>query len=280
MKKEKKKYIKYLPIFGCISTGLIYSSIGVIAILSLLRLKEGGASKNSLLAFVQGISGGELVIWAILLGMLCYIVWRFYESFRDPYHYGSDWMGLARRTGIGLSSLADALIAYSALVVLLGSAHYNQHGSPQQKRQMVANMLHSGWGKWLVVGLGVVIAATAAVQLFYGITRGYRERLDIAQFSRKKKKLILFLGVIGYVARGIILGIIGFFFIKSGILRDPGYVVNTDKAFNFIGENVGNIPFAIVAFGIICYGFFMFALGITYDVDNDPSDPNFHPQKS
>lgn len=279
MKKEKKKYIKYLPIFGCISTGLIYSSIGVIAILSLLRLKEGGASKNSLLAFVQDLSGGELVIWAILLGMLCYIVWRLYESFRDPYHYGSDLMGLARRTGIGLSSLADAMIAYSALVVLLGSAHYNEHGSPQQKRQMVANMLHSGWGEWLVVGLGIVIAGTAAVQLFYGVTRGYRERLNIAQFSRKKKKLILFLGVIGYVARGIILGIIGFFFIKSGILEDPGYVVNTDKAFNFIGENVGNIPFAIVAFGIICYGFFMFALGITYDVDNDPSDPNFHPQK-
>ncbi len=279
MKKEKKKYIKYFPIFGCISTGLIYSSIGVIAMLSLLRLKEGGASKNSLLAYVQNLSGGELLIWAILIGMLSYIIWRIYESFRDPYHYGSDWKGLAKRTGIGLSSVADALIAYSALVVLLGSAHFSEHGRPEQKREMVANMLHSGWGKWLVVGLGLVVAVTAAVQLFYGITRGYRERLDIARFSSKKKKLIFFLGVTGYVARGIILGIIGFFFIKSGILDNPNYVVNTDKAFNFIGDHVGKIPFAVVAIGIVCYGFFMFALGITYDVDNDPSDPHFHPNK-
>ena len=247
MKKEKKKYIKYFPIFGCISTGLIYSAIGVIAMLSLLRLKEGGASKNSLLAYVKSLSGGELVIWAILLGMLSYIIWRIYESFRDPYHYGSDWKGLARRTGIGLSSLADALIAYSAFVVVLGSAHYNEHGQPQQKREMVANMLQSGWGKWLVVGLGLAIAVTAAVQLFYGITRGYRERLDIARFNKKKKQTIIFLGIVGYVARGIILGIIGFFFIKSGILDNPNYVVNTDKAFNFIGDNIGKLPFTIVA---------------------------------
>lgn len=279
VKKTKKKYIKYFPILGCISTGLIYTAIGIIAILSLLRLKEGGASKNSLLAFLQDWPGGEIVIWAILLGMLCYIVWRIYESFRDPYHYGNGWKGLARRTGIGLSSLADALIAYSALVVLLGSANYSEHGSPEQKREMTANMLDYNWGKWLVVGLGVLIAVTAAVQLFYGITRGYRERLDIVQFSGKKKATIFFLGFTGYVARGVILGIIGFFFIKSGILKNPGYVINTDKAFNLIGEHLGKIPFAIIAFGIICYGLFMFALGITYDLDNDPSDPNFHPQK-
>ncbi|MDT0647770.1 DUF1206 domain-containing protein [Zunongwangia sp. F260] len=280
MKKSKKKYIKYFPILGCISTGLIYTAIGVIAMLSLLRLKEGGASKNSLLAYVQDLTGGKIIIWAILLGMLCYIVWRIYESFHDPYHYGKGWKGLARRTGIGLSSLADAFIAYSALIVLLGSANYSEHGTPEQKREMTANMLDYGWGKWLVVGLGVLLTITAAVQLFYGITRGYRERLDIVRFSRRKKATIFFLGFTGYVARGVILGIIGFFFIKSGILSDPGYVVNTDKAFNFIGDHIGKVPFAIVAFGIICYGLFMFALGITYDLDNDPSDPNFSPRKS
>ncbi|WP_424494639.1 DUF1206 domain-containing protein [Salinimicrobium sp. GXAS 041] len=144
---------------------------------------------------------------------------------------------------------------------------------------MTANILNYGWGKWLIVGVGAFIALIAAVQLFYGITRGYRERLDIVEFGRKKKSVIFFLGFTGYVARGVILGIIGFFFIKSGILKDPSYVVNTDKAFNFIGDHIGKIPFAIVAFGIICYGLFMFVLGITYDLDNDPSDPNFHPQK-
>lgn len=280
MKQAKKKYIKYFPILGCISTGLLYTAIGIIAILSLLQFKDGGASKNSLFAYVQDLPGGGVIIWAILLGMLCYIIWRIYESFRDPYHYGSSWKGLARRTGIGLSSLADALIAYSALVVLLGYANYSKNGDPDQKREMTANMLDYAWGKWLVVGLGALIAVTAAVQLFYGITRGYRERLDIVRFSGKKKSAIFFLGFTGYVARGVILGIIGYFFIKSGILKDSEYVVNTDRAFNFIGDHIGKIPFAIVAIGIICYGLFMFALGITYDLDNDPSDPNFHPQKS
>ena len=78
MKKAKKKYLKYFPILGCICTGFIYTAIGIIAILSLLKLKDGGASKNSFLAYVNGLPGGEVVIWAILLGMLCYIVCRIF----------------------------------------------------------------------------------------------------------------------------------------------------------------------------------------------------------
>jgi hypothetical protein len=45
--------------------------------------------------------------------------------------------------------------------------------------------------------------------------------------------------------------------------------VNTDKAFDFIGDQVGHVYFILVAVGTIFYGLFMFALGITYDADND-----------
>ena len=47
------------------------------------------------------------------------------------------------------------------------------------------------------------------------------------------------------------------------------YVVNTDKAFDFIGDHVGHVYFILVAIATICYGLFMFAQGITYDTDKD-----------
>ena len=93
---------------------------------------------------------------------------------------------------------------------------------------------------------------TALVQFFYGISKGYKERLNIDHFSKLTTWLTHFLAWFGYFSRGIILGIIGFFFIKAGILEDAQFVVNTDKAFDFIGDHVGHFYFIVVAAGTIC----------------------------
>lgn len=266
--KEKRFFIHYLPIYGCISTGLIYGAIGVIAILSFLRLKQGGADEGSLLVYLNDYLLGKVFVVIILLGTLSYILWRIYEAYKDPYNYGSHWKGIARRTGIGLSSIADVLIAYSAVMVLLGNSNSTEDGRPEEEREMVGSMLQEGWGEWLIISLGIIILGTALVQLNYGVTRGYKERLDIGHFSKPLKKGVHLLAWIGYTARGIIIGIIGFFYIKAGVAENPEMVVNTDKAFNFIGENIGGVFFIMVALGTICYAFFMFFLGVTYDMDN------------
>ncbi len=266
--KKRKFYIRYLPIYGCISTGLIYSAIGIIAILSYLQIKEGGADEGSLLAFMYDYLAGKIFVWIVLLGTVSYIAWRIYEAINDPYNYGGSWKGILRRWGIGLSSIADVLIAYSAVMVIFGVSQIQEDGQPTQEREMVGSMLQKNWGDVAIITLGVVIALTAIVQFHYGVTRGYKERLNIAQFGKDTKKLIHSLAWVGYLARGIIIGIIGFFFIKAGFLEDAGDVVNTDKAFNFLGDHVNHLSFILVAIGTICYGIFMFFLGVTYDHDN------------
>jgi hypothetical protein len=152
---------------------------------------------------------------------------------------------------------------------LLGTSDVQVDGQPEEERELVGNLLRHAWGQFLVVLLGSVICITALVQLFYGVTRGYKERLDVKRFSNVTKTLIHILGWIGYAARGIILFVIGFFFIKSGVKDSAEYVVNTDKAFDFIGDHAGHLLFIILAAGTICYGLFMFSLGATYDTDKD-----------
>jgi hypothetical protein len=268
---NKERFVHYLPVYGSFSTALIYLSIGVIAILSFLRLKDGGADESSLLVFLEDYFFGKILIGIILFGMLSFVIWRIFEAIKDPYLYGSNLKGLGRRTGIALSSFADAFIAYAAIRILFNTGKYREDGQPYAQRETVSNILTESWGDWVIILLGAIILITAIVQFYYGVTRGYRERLDIARFNGEKKKLIHFFAWMGYPARGIIIGIIGFFLIKAGYLEEARHVVNTDKAFNFIGDHIGKLPFIIVAVGTICYGIFMIAMGITYDADNDPS---------
>ncbi|WP_205510608.1 DUF1206 domain-containing protein [Longitalea arenae] len=266
--KSKRQVIHFLPIYGCIATGIIYGAIGVIAILSFLKVRHGGADESSLLAILDEYIIGKIIIWLILLGTLCYVLWRFYEAITDPYDYGKQFKGLIKRIGIALSTVADILIVYAAVRVLLGTSHYQTDGKPREEQEMVQHMLRQ-YGQWPVLTIGLVYAVTAIIQLFYGITRGYRERVDIERFPTYFQHIVHVLAWAGYFGRGIILGIIGFFFVKAGVVENARYVLNTDQAFDFIGDHVGHVYFIIVALATICYGLFMFAQGIAYDVDRD-----------
>lgn len=267
--QKKKSFFNYLATFGCISTGFIYTSIGVVAMLSFLKLKEGGADEGSLLVYLHRFFIGQLLIAVIMLGMVAYIMYRAYETIKDPYGYGKDLKGISRRSVTAFSSLADALIAYSALQALLGKGGIKETGEPTAEREMVANMFKESWGDEFIITIGIITAMIAIVQLGYVISKTYMTRLDIENLANWKKVTIHILAWTGHFARGIILGIIGFFLIKAGASKNAELVVNTDKAFDFIGDHIGHTWFIIVAIGTICYGLFMFAFGIYYDPDKD-----------
>ena len=267
--KKKLPIVHYLAVWGCISTGIIYSAIGIIALLSFFKLKEGGADEGSLLVYIDRFIIGKVFIWIIMLGMISYILWRFYETFQDPYGYGKSFKGITRRSITALSSLADAMIAYSAVQALLGKGGIEETGQPTAQRELTTKMLSEPWGFWAIIVIGIICLLTAIVQFGYVISKTYMERLDIQHINHSKKRAIHILAWTGHFARGIILGIIGFFFIKAALSNNARYVVNTDKAFDFIGDHIGHFYFIIVALGTVCYGLFMFVFGIYYDSDKD-----------
>ena len=269
MKRKKTIgfYVNYLPVYGCLSTGLIYCGIGIIAILSFMKIKDGGADESSLLAYLNESFIGKIIFWLIILGTICYVIWRIVESIKDPYAYGHDAKGIARRIGIAMSTIPDALITLTGIQIMLGTSGIRVDGQPVQLRQTASSMLDETWGEWAVISIGVVTILTALVQFFYGVSKGYKERLDIAHFSKRMKTITHVLAGAGYFSRGVIVGIIGFFFMKAGILDSPEYIVNTDKAVDFIGDHVGHFFFILLSAGTISYGVFMFIQGSAYDPD-------------
>lgn len=266
---NKNVFIHFLPVFGCVSTALIYTAVGVLAMLSFFRIVDGGADEGSLVVLLDEYPIGKFLIGILLAGTLCYIIWRIYESINDPYNYGNKIKGLTIRTGIALSSLADGLLAYSIIRVLLHQGNIQQNGEPTEEREFVSSLLQIFFGQAFVITIGVALIITALLQLIYGITNGYKERMNSENFYPAIRKLIPPFAWIGFISRGVILGIVGIFYMKAGILKNEQYIINTDKAFDFIGDNIGHIYFIVVALGTICYGIFTFALGMAYDCDKD-----------
>ena len=264
-KESPPVFYRQLARFGCIATGIVYGVLGLFALLSLLRLKQGGADESSLLKFFEDVQFGKIVIGIIMLGMIAYIMWRFYEAINDPYKYGRNWKGILIRLLTAFSALSDGLIAWPAIESLAGINPASKDGNPEAQRQSFDQLMQQPIGVWVVSIAGCITLVTAFVQFIYVFKEAYEERIDFQKLQPFKRKIIHLLGYAGHIARGIILGIIGFFLLKAAFTKNGQHVVNTDKAFDFIGDEIGKMAFAVVAVGTICYGFFMMAMGYYYD---------------
>ena len=264
-KKKPALLFRQLARFGCIATALVYAIIGVVALLSLLRIRHGGADEASILRLLEDIPFGKVIIAIIFCGMLAYIIWRIYEAIEDPYAYGRKWKGLTTRIITAFSAVSDALIAWPAIESLIGVSTALKDGEPVAQRQMFSELLERPGGVWLVGLIGTVTSITAIVQFIYVFKEGYEERIDFKRLRPLTGKLIHIASYAGHVARGTILGIMGFFMLKAAFTLNGRYVVNTDKAFDFIGDEISHIVFALIAVGTICYGLFMMAMGYYYD---------------
>ena len=241
-----------MTLTGCWATGIIYASVGVIAILSFLQLKQGGADESSFFVLLNGFLAGRLLNWIIIIGALCFVVWRFYEAIRDPYKLGKDKKGILLRTGAAFSSLADAFIAFSAFQALFNPDKAPETGEPVQQRAMVAELLKTDSGHTLLFAGAIIVLVTAFILALYGLSNRFTERVNAEHFSKGRRYLVHGIAYAGYLSRAVILGITGFFLLKATLENNSRYVVNTDKAFDFIGDHVGHVYFILVAAGTLC----------------------------
>jgi len=265
-RRKRNTLLRMLTIVGCFSTGVIYIAVGVIAILSFFKLKEGGADESSFFVLLNTCIAGRILNWLIVFGAVCFIIWRFYEAFKDPKGIGKDAKGILVRTGAAFSSGADAFIALSVLQALFAKQKTPITGVPVQQRQFGNHLLESETGRTVLIAAGVIILITALVLILYGLSKRFTESIRSRDFTKKEKYIIHGIAYAGYFSRGVILSITGFFLIKAAIKNNSSYIVNTDKAFDFIGDHIGHVWFIVVAIGTIAYGVYMFILGLHFEI--------------
>jgi hypothetical protein len=242
--------------------------IGTIAMLSLLRLKDGGADEDSMLEFLTELPAGWVLVWGILLGLLCYIAWRLYEAIANPFHEPDTTKGIIARIGTALSSVAYAIIALSAIQALLGIAL--EGDGVEEQRLLIEDVLDWRGGAWLIGMTGIMVGITGCLEFYHVVRREYVPRLDMQSLSRTGQRLVHSLAWYGHFSRGTILLIMSYFLVLGAIHADPEEVVNTDKAFNFLGESqLGHPLFVIVAVGTVAYGVFMILQGIYLKWEKD-----------
>jgi hypothetical protein len=262
-----KNIAEKLARYGCYSVASVYIMVGLMALLSFMGVAEDAADEERMIDVVMEIPFGEVLISIMILGLLGYVTWRVYEAFADPYNFGSSLKGKAQRVGIGLSAIGYVLIAIGATQILFGGGG----DSESEQKLFISQVL--GWpGGQILVGIaGLILGFTALVQIKYIYGGDYHKRMEYEKMPSWIEKATHITAWAGYIARSIILGVLGYFLIKAAIYSDSDEAGDTDSAFDFLGDfgTIGHIIFIAVALGTICYGIFMIISGYYYSFEEE-----------
>ena len=145
----------------------------------------------------------------------------------------------------------------SSVALLFGRSAAGGGGGSSERAQRgwTARLLAHGWGEWLVglVGVGLVVGAVALVVM--GVREDFAHKLETAGMRPWQRTWLPRLGVFGWVARGVVFGLIGVFVVRAALDHDPRQSVGVDGALHRLASApLGPLLLSAVAVGIAAYG--------------------------
>ncbi|WP_310393674.1 DUF1206 domain-containing protein [Hymenobacter sp.] len=246
--------IKTLARLGFAAIGVVYLLMGVLALLAATGQRQGArADKEEAVQRLQDVPGGSLLLGLVAFGLLGYIVWRFTQAIRDTESKGSGAKGVGTRLFYVASGLFySGLALYAGRLALSGRA---QKGG-DTSQSLTAQVL--GWpgGNWLILLVGLVIIGIGVSQVYRAYAGQFQKDVNASRLPAGQQQVVYRTGQVGFTARAVVLGLIGYFFVQAGRQSRAGAVGSTDEAFDLLAA-MGPVALGVVAAGLVAYGLFM-----------------------
>lgn len=233
---------------GLVAYGVVHLLIGWLALQLALGDRSGSPSSSGAMRQLAEQPFGQALVWLVAVGMLLLVVWRLLEAFAgdEP---------VERVSSVGKAVLYGA-IGVSAVQVATGSGSSGKSGTDS----MTARLMDLPAGQGIVVAVGLAIIGYGIYQIAKAWTDKFAEELDPEGKSGHSGSAYLIFGKVGYVAKGIAVGIVGALFVYAGLTHEAKKSGGLDQAlYEVLDQPFGPLLLGVIAIGIGCFGLFCFA---------------------
>jgi hypothetical protein len=231
---------------GFVARGFVYAIVGVLA----FRLALGGGGKlvdqEGVFHTVAHQPFGSLLLTLLAIGLAAYALWRLVRAAIGHGPEGAD-RGADRVVALA-SGLVYAGLCVLALRVLMGS------GSSTSPAKATGGVL--GWpaGTWLVGIAGVIFVGIALFQGYRGVTKDFLDDAKTETMGPATKAWIGWIGLVGYLSRMVVFGLVGVFLIRAALDFNPKAAVGLDGALaKLLHQPYGPVLLGVVAVGLIAF---------------------------
>jgi hypothetical protein len=234
---------------GYTARGVVYLIVGGFAALAALGGQRAVGTKGALQTMLTHPLGAVLLVM-IAAGLVCFALWRFAQAALDADHHGGSGKGIALRAiygGNGLFYFGLAAWSVSLMLTLRGGSD-----DDQAARDWTGWLLSQPFGTWLVVLVGIAIAATGVAIAVKGLCGHFERRLDL---DARTREWLVPLGRYGLLARGILFVVIAGLLILAAVHSNPDEAKGLGGALRTLQEQrYGWILLVLGAAGFLAFG--------------------------
>jgi uncharacterized membrane protein YidH (DUF202 family) len=247
------KAFEYTARAGFAASGVLHLLVAFI-ILRVAFGSGGNADQSGALAAVAKQPGGTIMMWVAAVGLLALGLWRVAEALLgskpgESRQGQDDNPAWKRAKSLGLA-IVNFAIAFSALKFAMGGGQ----SSGQQNAGMSAQLMQSGWGKAVLIAVGIGVAVVGGYHVYKGAAKKFQKDLQVAA-----GRSITAVGVTGYVAKGLVLLGAGLLVVFATLTADPSKAAGLDAAVKTLGQApFGKVLLILAALGIAAFGAYSF----------------------
>jgi len=232
--------------------GLIYITIGLLAIQGALGRGKTPADQLGAIRTFSQLPFAHVLLWVVLIGLISYSLWGIIRAVMDPFHKGTDTAGLLARGGYLVSAATYATFVLPTYHLIMGAG-----SSGSNQTQLLAKIMSMPFGRLIVGVVGVAAIAAGLYQCYLGIQSKFEKQFKTYALTAENYRIAIQMGRFGTIARGIVFAIVGFFFFLAAYTASPGRAQGIDGALNYLAKQpYGLWLMGIVAVGLIAFGIY------------------------
>ncbi|NTW41100.1 MAG: DUF1206 domain-containing protein [Cellulomonadaceae bacterium] len=228
---------------GYASSGVLHLLIAWIALNVAWSSTSSEADQTGALEQLAGTTLGSALLWVAGIGFGLLGLWQLSEVVAR--HRTSDRVKAAAKAVVYLA------LAWTTISVLRGT----ESSGSGQTSSATATVLAQPLGRWLVMAGGAVIIGVGVYHVVKGWRRGF-----LTDLREHPGTWAVHAGRIGYIAKGVALGVLGGLFVAAGATADPQKARGLDGALRALLDlPAGQWLLTLVAMGFAAYGLYSFA---------------------
>ena len=244
---DKSEKFNWLVRLGYLARAILYAMLGLVALTSAGEISKG---TDGIFNAIEAYPAGTAVLWVMVIGLFGYSLFRFASPAFDIENNGSDATGWATRIGHAGSGIGHLVLAWSAYAF----ASSGSAGSGDGAQQAASGVLGFEFGGTVLGILGLIFFGVALYQFKKGIGGDFMHRI-----SPGAPPYTRVLGGIGYCARGVVYGVIGWSLVQAGFMSKGAEEVRT------LGDALAELAgsgaiFTLTAIGLLIFGIFSLIL--------------------
>lgn len=242
--------------------GLIYMTMGLLAVQ--VALGKGGAlaSPQGAIAAIGKQPAGLILLWVVLVGIVSYSVWGVVRAVFDPLGKGHDTKGLLARFGFLTSAFGYAILIWPTYGYITGAS---QTANGSQTQKFISTIMAMPWGRWAIGILGLAVLAGGLYQIYLGFKADFDRQFQTYALTSGEVKLVSDIGRFGTSARGVVFALVGGLITWAAYQANPRQPIGMDTALaTLMHQPYGIWLLGVVAVGLIAFGFYSILSGLWF----------------